>query len=931
MGWLASMAKETGHNTFGKLARAAVQHAAWPSDETGNERSLENLLRLIDRSDQKGLIWLDNRPAVRDVLADLLSVSAETLDPRLSEVGQGPPRRIELAELREARPLDLQHEALFPGIPDAVLRPDEWGLCWWCAPAGAGKTIAGQWLEARRKAVFLRGDRWSDVARKIPDRGAVYIELTSPDSSDDVRFPAGLEGRNVCVAAPFLPVPAAVAGRMPAKRDRLLDFGLDDAEPAPGSGFETVDGAALAPSTAWRRLVADPKEEWVEPLIRWVGDRMAPGGGFEIDSALQLVRKRFFATSLVTPGDYIGVCGVIEKRSAKGMLAGVTIEQLALAFLDSRGERSDLAGRHTWPSAVLWRLFVGCVEGAAVHGTAYAPFPSELALRGWLPSDSLPLGDESAAQRILDDPSLTIDEVAAIRRQARPSPEGAAKELFRLHLLEPCGEGAVALRPAWLVPLAREQAFGRLIEQPSRGLGEVLLQPQAAASVLLLMCTSIANAGKAGNPGGGDAPAADLNLVRWSISHLDVADPASVAVVEGCFQAVGVALLDQGVTLPDADLQALWVAQMRVAMQTAAVGLPRPRLLAVKESTPAWEGAWEVACLTISERLHRAGLLAEPTCLAPWGAAALPEFTERLSWGLRARCLPGDEEGAGASSGPSAPLLNTWRLVGRLYRSFGDRAFTPGFTQLTLPFEVLDAARSGGGPPSGQWWVTSEAQLDIIERLAADVGVGMDGVLSLLWRVRPGAGAAGFSYQMLAKLTPKWRERVWAALPPELLREELRGWIESGQPLAWSALLPAHWDVILDSWHSGVGHTRHGLAAIPAPHARRMFAERLFGHDTRNGPGTIWGRFPDIGVDESIRELVEPPETWAAQTGGSALWCAPSAQVGRIVEGVRPHLQAVLAHETARRQLVHWAHWNCGQRGDHWREAWKLLVEVDPM
>lgn len=929
MAWLEDLAKGARITSLGKLAKAAIEHEDWPESESTNYRSVENLLRFVDQKTKKGQVWLDHRPAVKEVLADILGVSPESLDPGSVEPDGPADPRVDLKELRDARPIDLRKEDLFPGIPREVFRPDAWGLSWWLAQAGAGKTVVGRWLEARREATFLRGDRWSEVRGRIPEEGAVYIELSLPDSDEGARFPQGLEGRNICVAAPFLPVPPESVAGMKPRRESFFEV----TPPRSTLRFDGLflpqeaarDETPVEESTPWRRIDGDPKEEWIEDLIRWVGTRMKAGGGFDVEGALEVVRRRFFATSLATPGDYIGVCGVIEKVGVKRLLAGVEIEQLVFAFLESRLERADLAGRHAWTAKALWTLVQGCVEGAVVHSADHGTFPSEAVLKSWLPDDSLPDGDDAGLRRIVDEPGLSLEEIESIRSRAKPSRDGACRELFRLHLLEPCGEGTLALRPSWIVPLARQKVIDRLIAAPGRGLGEVLLRPQVAGLVLPRITASLSALG-APDAKPQAAPAERWEMVRWAIEHLRPEDPASVALLEACFQATGVSLLERTQDAPIDLLRRLWAAQMGVSLHAFSNGPPRPRLLRAEGAGPGWEQAWDIACLAISERLYNSGMTVGPPSVAPWGAEAMPEFADHLVWGLDRVCvLHGNGHDRRLELAPF--LTDAWRLAGRLFRSCGRPENRHGADLLFAPFGLFAAMKSGA-PPVWSGWLSHEYQLEALAALAKDEDLATEHVLAALWRARPDGSETVLGYDLSQHLSPTWRCRLWGALPPDVLATTLRPWVEQEKRIAWEALLPTHWDTILDIWRDGGVRGRHGLAYIPEHHAQRMLREHLFGDDTDRAPRALWQRFPERCVEASVHELVHA-EVWPSPVG-NALWRVPPDLVAQVIELAVPHLAQIRSKEVTRHQITVWAHQVCAARGPHWRAAWALLSEIDP-
>ena len=916
MGWFEELAKGARFSTLGKLARAAVAHEEWPEDESRNDRSVENMLRLVDQKKRKGQVWLDNRPQVKEVLATLLNVSPESLDPGLMDADGPADPRVELKELREARPIDLRRDDLYPGIPDEVLDPSNWGRSWWLANVGAGKTLVGKWLEARGLATFLRGDRLADVIPRIPPKGAVYIELALPDTTDAARWAEELDDRDVCVAAPFLPVPLKEVTEVARQRQAWQDLAEDERDE------EEPELAA-----GWDWIKTPPKDEWVEPLIRWVGDRMREGGGFDVDGALDIVGRKWFATWLATPGDYIGVCGVIEKLGARKFLDGVEVEQVVTAFLESRLERTDLSGRSAWLPKDLWRLISGCVEGALVNSGTEDTFASEQMLKQWLPTDALPEGDDTVLRQLVDVPPSDMEGVEAVLRRARPSTDGAIRELVRLHLLEPIGEGAVALRPTWFALLAAEPAMERLVADPNRGIGRLLLRPKAAKWPLTALrdaflpdeedeeATSKPSAGELG-----------WTLVRTAVAGVRVDDPESVALLEALFQAAGIALLDREVPAQIAALRSLWDAQMRLAVRRFTNAPPQPRIFQLDREAKGWESGWYIAALAISERLHDAGEAMELGALAPWGAAALPEFADQALSGLQRACIlplrstrDGDE-----SADPPDFVVDAWRLAGRLYRRFGPPTNYPHVRLLYAPFVLFDAMKRGD---TSAWdgRFAYDYQMEALSELAADEGLTMAAVLDALWRVE------NVHHQPALlptdKFSEEWRAKIWAALPPEVLATTLKAWIHQGDGLAWDLLTTAHWDIVLDEWRAESTHDRRGLDHLPEQHARAVIRERLAGFDSHRVYVVLWENYPEVCLDEAIRDLVRPPPDG---TPDGTLWKVPAALVERVIELVQPHLAGIRGNPLARAQLMRWAHFQCSSRGPHWLSAWKLLNEVEP-
>src|SRR5664280_1907615 len=70
MGWLRDLMLDAGLRSFGALARASLLHAAWPADSKAQQRSLAAMFSRFDHD--KELDWLAERPAVQQVLSELL-------------------------------------------------------------------------------------------------------------------------------------------------------------------------------------------------------------------------------------------------------------------------------------------------------------------------------------------------------------------------------------------------------------------------------------------------------------------------------------------------------------------------------------------------------------------------------------------------------------------------------------------------------------------------------------------------------------------------------------------------------------------------------------------------------------------------------------------------------------------------------------------
>lgn len=920
MGWLEELANGAKYGTLGKLARAAVKHQDWPGDESQNDRSVENMLRLVDQKQRKGQVWLDHRPEVRDVIAELLGVSPEILDPGAQEPEGLADPRVELRELRESRPIDLRKEPLFPGIPAEIFDPELWDRTWWLAESGAGRTLAGRWLEARKLATFLRGARLADVLPHVPAEGAVYIEVQLSDATDAAIWADHFEGRAVCVAAPFVPAPPSDADESSSEKKAkpwFEDQPADDAQIGPDIG----DG--------WALVETSPFGEWRAAMIEWVGSRMRAGGGFVVAEALALLSEKGWEAIVRTPGDCIGICGVLEKLGPKIQTAGA--DDIATAFLEARMERSDLGRRGAWTPADLSKLLSGCTEAALLHSGTVDFIASEQTLKASLPTDALPPGDDTVLLQLIEQPPDDMAAVRAVIKRARPSVNAAIHELFRLHLLEHVAEGAVAIRPAWLAHVVAVPARARLLAEPSRGFGHSFLGPQAARWPLTLLSNAfdprrkvLGESTEHANARG--AEAAGWGVVRFATRAVSVEDPASVALLEATFLSAGIALLDPEVPAPAAELRALWDAQMRFAVARYENAPPQPRLIATESHTTGWRGAWYTAALAISERLFQVGTDIGVGPLAPWGGSEAQPLVEQALHGLENMCVVWRDSARPRKDIGSEPpfRLQAWRLGGRYFRKFGasDHHLTGG---LFAPFTLFEAMKSGQPSVYGGR-LRTDFDFEALAALAADAEIEMHAVLAVLWRTKNMHGEPILLQNGEASM--KWLSAKWAALPPELIRTELKGRVEQHEGLLWPILSDEQWTAVLDVWAENRNGFRQGVEHLPASAAARVIRERLTGTNALENCAVIWKKHASLAVQESIRELRSPTTD---HSRNPMIWSTPKERVDEVVEAVLGSLDIICAVPANLRSVLGWAHHQVSQRGPHWLAAWKLLNEVSPV
>src|SRR5690606_31230547 len=167
MGWIRDLMllADAPPRSLGELGRRCLAHPGWPEEPRPKPRSLAAMLGRMDRG--LDLEWLRDRPAVQQVLSEVLSCALADiqLSCRPPDAGHGPSAdpMLRLDDLPFARSLRLREEALPPGIPLLPQRVSAWSAVWWYAPSGAGRSLVGRWLEARGAARWVCARHWPDA------------------------------------------------------------------------------------------------------------------------------------------------------------------------------------------------------------------------------------------------------------------------------------------------------------------------------------------------------------------------------------------------------------------------------------------------------------------------------------------------------------------------------------------------------------------------------------------------------------------------------------------------------------------------------------------------------------------------------------------------------------------------------------------------
>lgn len=585
VGWLRDLiqAGQSQGDSLGWLARTALAQAEWPEEVKIQPRSLAALLGKIDRGQELG--WLSARVPVQIALARSLGVSVEAVARGLRSNQPAPSeaRLLRLRDLPAARPFDLWAERLPPGLPELELGPQS-PARWWVAPSGAGRSLAGTWLEARGRARVLAA---LDETAGVPE-GTWFMEL---DGSDPGATPAPRPG--LLVAAPF----------------------------GPPAGFELVATPVL--------------RDVVGPLLDWALERLPPDTRLEAARARPWLQQRVAQGEIASFGALLGWIGLFDELGTAA-LENRPLERIARRYVEDRFARSlDPAQAHTsWLRQHAFDALVGLVERIYVD--------SDRALSAQRSQDDwLALVPHEAERAVdVDWVRLSLRGVdsgvrpSELERAARRLPPGAYRfvtALEQVGLLRRLPDSRLVLGPSWLSEWLERRAFTTLAARSPVEWGEALVRPHAAPKLCELLFDRAVS-----------APAAVLEPVL-DLTPSD--EPEYAATLDAALRIAGLARLT-GADVSQESLDGLW-AEARALFLRFEGEAPFPSLeLPGGAATGGLgaqileRGALYLACLSISEALTvPAG--SALTALAPWNASRPPPALEavytEIERSLRAR------------------------------------------------------------------------------------------------------------------------------------------------------------------------------------------------------------------------------------------------------------------------------------------------------
>jgi hypothetical protein len=608
MGWLRDLMQQapTPLRSLGGLARSTLRSGDWPSDTKMQERSLAALFSKLDRDQE--LDWLGDRPGAQVALAKALGASLDDIRARVRRRQDGSPAHVlRLRSLPASRALSLLEEPLFPGIPAEVLEPATFAGVYWIAPGGSGRTLVGRWLQARGLARFVHAGTWEQARAKLPEHGAVFVELEAPDSAPVPHVPPGVR---LCIASP------------------------------------------LAPTSphAFRIVHTAPPETYLRQLVAWVAERSPKDGRFEPERVLAWLSAEPLERGILDgPGAALGLCGLADELGGRALseeldqsvrryaqarfTASLDPEAPHAAFFRKNGYGTlvALVRRLLAEDSVAW-------DAPRSRERWLGLVPEELQREADLDWLKMTLGTGPGALRSAD-----------LERAARKLPPGAFRVIRcfeQAGLLEATHDDLLKLGPRFVARSLLTEAVAALVAGSPNEWGAALLEGSARAEVEAY----VVERARATN-------GASLEPL------LEASAPESasyVGALELGFVAAGLALLE-GAELPRDLREGLFEDQLELMLDLPDE-LPVPRVLRGTEPERAERHAlWLLAALSLSEDLPKHAR--RHPLLRPWNAQEIdPRFgqvLDQVAVGLASPKLS------------QAAALGVFALMGRLRTNVG--------------------------------------------------------------------------------------------------------------------------------------------------------------------------------------------------------------------------------------------------------------------
>lgn len=882
MGWLMKRAEEVhgSNRSFREMARQLKELPEWPRVESIKASSLGTYLGEIDKG--RKLEWFQERPKVREALARFLEFSTEELENQLEELTGASGRSERQLQFWDVdiRPIDLRKEEPPPVFPRQVLDTSYWPVLW-RAPSGSGRTLVGRWLEAQGVARFIQAENWAEALSQLSGGERAFIELMSPDglpSSPDLWEPA----LSVCLAVDGAP-------RRRVRQERVASLFSDSEEP----------------EFTWNQVRSPPPEEWLEPLVAWIDERLPKAADFDAKACLEWMRTRLLPQRVLDGfGTVLGFIGLFTRyhKNIRRIEAANPWTKLAELFLRMRRDQVETR-METEKAPVLLERLTHLAQ--AVLRQSERPLHEA---RGW--DEWLELARSSS-----DEPALAyLREVSArhslqvnernLQRAVEKVPPSAHYALRSLKVLQVLREKRPqlhALQPRWLFTTLVIQAAESLLDQSHEAWGTALLRVHGARFVmggLIQRCHR-----------------GDFKPVQRLLEVPQLESPTWVAALECAFRVLGITVLQEPAKAPRELLSEVLMLQQRVLIERN--GWPHPRISYGHDVDypPLKYGMWLLAAHVLVEQLGTAPAMLLPTFLLQ--KVSGPESVlGHLLWQVWSAVF---EESTDESL-----KLRVLSFYGRLLPRTGPITnATSRVHQLQFPAFLLTRLQAGEldwSDLEDQDWSKLFA---LLPKYAAQHHQPWEPVVDALWRAWL---AAGKDAPWWFSLDHPWAQELWSLVPPEVMTSARIDWVLRHERFPYERLSEKQWSALLARWKSQPQRDFSEQASrawrhMPARFIRQAIEEDLIAPHENSVLRQIWKTAAST-VREEVASLLQEGKWERAMT---LAWSAPPEESVQILAILR---KATSREDAPRAMCVSWLHQRITDRVPEWEQAWQFLNEL---
>ncbi|ACY13242.1 hypothetical protein [Haliangium ochraceum] len=935
MGWLEQLAQERGHKSLRALAYAMKKDPSWPAAR--KPESVANNLRDLDKG--KNAQWWAGTG--RDLLPALAAALGEDESDLVARI-QHPPTKVEpgvnlwsFQMFPALRPLDLAQEAPFPGVPEELTRPGgpREPRTWWHAPAGAGKSLVGRWLEARFGWTFLEAGRWSDI--KLPQQGRVFVALASSDKLTQRDLEALPDDLKLCIAAPGpLPKAASSSDSQPQQETAEQETAEQETAEQETAEQETAEQKTAEQKTTeqetanFAECATPPPKSWAAALIDWVASRVRSGGGFDLVRVRQWLEDAKLLNSFATPGSLLSFLGLVDEiglDAISGEHAGLDRRWLRV-WLKAAVERKrrDLSQSTRHLLAKQGDELLLAMECARLR----AGHPRALSEKAWAALVPTALAPPVNADDIYQIIETTGDDLRErLRDELKPDGRSVVRALRALGALEEAAPDTFVLAPPWAASIVLGEAAEQLWEDVPAGLGALLLHPETCELVLHALIDEVS-----GN---------DFAHIERCVAA-PATTPEHMAAVDAAFRAVGLALLED-TDIPTKLIRMLWDRQMACTRKRYPDYPPLPMLMldaSADRATILGQGAWILAALSLSLALSLPLGLGDgdehpvDTSVLPWLNTSSDELHREIAAAVHD--IPSFERNEIVGS-------FAYRLGAKLLQRFGVLRFHDRLCKLQEPDIVVGLSQ---GDPHDLHHNEKLLLLRLttfglaaLEGACNRQGCALDDVLAWCWQtwswVRmysyppytwgPDGGWGQGSADDLA--------RIWRAAPADELQDEF---FEREIPRKfWPLLTPAMWKRWIDIWskkeHPWGGDAEAAFAYIPEDLALAAVRDGFvdgFCHEIRR---ILWQRIPDdllALIDELAHTAPAPCDSAPQQTDRRLLdlaYSVPDEYARQLIEHATCWCRVPDAYPGVGDWLEPWLIRLIERRVPGWRDAFALV------